>query len=99
MECNGGLRHEVVWDNLVIHAWEGYVVLLGSQSCSCGKWDKNGIPCQHSIAAISFEGADPLDYIVEWFKKDIYMKAYEFPIIPLFQLEEDNFGQQLKRVH
>ena len=83
MEWNGCLRHEVFWDNLVIHAREGYVVLLRNHSCSCGKWDKSGIPCQHAIAAVTFEVANRLDYVAEWFKKDTYLKAYQFPVNPI----------------
>lgn len=53
-------KHEVFWDNLVLHAREGHVVQLGSQSFSCGKWGKIGIPCQHALATLAFEGSDLL---------------------------------------
>ena len=80
VKWNKGSRHEVFWDNLVINARKGYVILLGSHSCSCGKWDKSGIPCQHAIAAITFEGIHLFDYMAEWFRKNIYLKAYQLPI-------------------
>ncbi|XP_039129497.1 uncharacterized protein LOC120265617 isoform X2 [Dioscorea cayenensis subsp. rotundata] len=53
---------------------------LANNSCSCGKWDKSGIPCQHAMPAIAFHGLDPLNYISEWFKKETYLKAYQFNI-------------------
>ena len=32
------------------------------------------------MAAIAFHRADPLNYISEWFKKETYLKAYQFNI-------------------
>lgn len=63
VEWNGGTSHEVYWDNLVLYVREGYVVLLANIMCSCGKWSKTGIPCQHALAAIAFSGVDPIDYV------------------------------------
>lgn len=31
----------------------------------------------------SFEGADPFHYVVEWYKKKTYLKAYEFSANPM----------------
>ncbi|XP_039133310.1 uncharacterized protein LOC120270379 [Dioscorea cayenensis subsp. rotundata] len=83
VEWSGGAKHEVFWDNLFFHAREGYVVLLENHNCSCRKWDKTGIPCQHALAALAFQGLDPLEYIAHWFKKETYLKAYQFPVNPL----------------
>ncbi|XP_039144000.1 uncharacterized protein LOC120281164 [Dioscorea cayenensis subsp. rotundata] len=47
------------------------------------RWDKTGIPCQHGLATLAFQGLDPLDYVSDWFKKETYLKAYQFPISPL----------------
>lgn len=65
VECNGGAIHEVLWDNLIYHARDAYVVRLGDHSRSCGKWDKSGIPCQHTLVATAFIGANPFDYVFE----------------------------------
>lgn len=69
-----GLRQEVFCDNLVLHVREPYVVVLADHVCSCGKWDKSGIPCQHTMASIPFSGANPLDYVSKWFKKTSTLK-------------------------
>lgn len=37
IKWNGSRKHEVFYDNLVLHARKGHVVLLQSQSCPCGK--------------------------------------------------------------
>ncbi|XP_039118187.1 uncharacterized protein LOC120254107 [Dioscorea cayenensis subsp. rotundata] len=83
VEWNGGASHEVYWDNLILNEREGYVVLLADEMCSCGKWQKSSIPCQHSLATIAFVGADPLNYVSDWLKKDRYLKAYSFVLNPV----------------
>ncbi|XP_039131855.1 uncharacterized protein LOC120268592 [Dioscorea cayenensis subsp. rotundata] len=62
---------------------EAYVITLAEQTCSCGKWSKTGIPCQHSMAAIAFQGEDPTNYITHWFRKETYEKAYQFAVNPV----------------
>lgn len=66
-----------------MHVREGYVVRLANQSCSYGKWDKFGIPCHHVLATIAFDEASPFDYVSKWFKKEAYLKAYQFHINPV----------------
>lgn len=66
----GGVKHEVFWDNLVLHRREGRVVVLENHNCSCKKWDKIKIPCQHGLAALAVQGLDPLDYVSNLFKKE-----------------------------
>ena len=83
MDWNVAAKHEVYWDDVLLLVRETYVVKLANNSCSCGKWDKSGILCQHAMAAITFHGVDPLNYISEWFKKETYLKAYQFNISPV----------------
>lgn len=47
------------------------------------------------MATIAFKGANPFDYMAEWFKKETYLKLINFLSI---QWEEGNFGQQVKKV-
>lgn len=81
VEWNGRASHEVFFDNLVLDVREGYVVMLAKQMCSCGKWNKTGISCQHAMDVIAYKGADPLNYLSEWLKKDIHIKAYQFVVM------------------
>ena len=83
VDWNGATEYEVHWDDVLLLVRETYVVKLANNICSCGKWDKSGIPCQHAMAAIAFHGADPLNYISEWFKKETYLRAYQFNISPV----------------
>ena len=76
----GGASYEVCWDNLILHEREGFVVGLADQMCSCGKWQKASIPCQHLLVAIAFAGADPFSYVFDWLKKDMHLRAYGFVV-------------------
>ena len=67
----------------MVHEREAYVVILAEKMCSCGKWGKTGIPCQHAMVAIVFQGIDPVKYVVHWFRKEAYLKAYEFVVNPV----------------
>ncbi|KAH7690440.1 Zinc finger PMZ-type protein [Dioscorea alata] len=69
----------IIWSSM---PKRGYVVILGSHSYSCGKWDRTRIPCQHALLSLAFQGSNPLDYVCDWYKKKIYLKPYEFPINP-----------------
>nr|GLL37801.1 Transposase, MuDR, plant [Ipomoea trifida] len=53
------------------------------RSCSCRGWDISGVPCQHAISAIMYEGQDPRKYLDNYFKKDVYLKAYHHMLHPV----------------
>lgn len=38
---------------------EGFVVILANHNYSYGKWDKIGIPCEHALVVILFNGVWP----------------------------------------
>ncbi|KAF3954355.1 hypothetical protein CMV_020285 [Castanea mollissima] len=66
---NEGLKYS---DYVSIYAGNGlfevecrhqrFVVNLSKRKCGCRKWDLTGIPCQHAISAILFDGSVPEDY-------------------------------------
>ncbi|VVA28315.1 PREDICTED: Transposase MuDR plant [Prunus dulcis] len=57
-----------------------HVIDIASKTCSCNRWDLNGIPCIHVVAAIYLYRVKPEDYVAECYHKATYLKAYE-PII------------------
>ncbi|XVF65088.1 hypothetical protein PTKIN_Ptkin09bG0218700 [Pterospermum kingtungense] len=83
VEWNGSAKHEVYWDDAENHLRESYTVRLQNHSCTCRKWDISGVPCQHAVAAIMYEGADPLSYLSEYFCKEMYKKAYMHMLNPV----------------
>lgn len=83
VEWNGAASHEVWWYDPEQHVRESYDVKLASKSCTCQKWDKSGIPCQHALSAIAYHGEDPLNFVSNWFKRETYLKSYKFNINPV----------------
>lgn len=63
VQWNGGASHELFFDDMVQHVRHGHVVRLENHSCSCGRWDKTGIPCELALAVIIFCGADPVSFL------------------------------------
>ncbi|WOL00666.1 hypothetical protein Cni_G09379 [Canna indica] len=53
-----------------------HVVNLVIQSCSCRSWDLSGIPCNHVISCISWMKEEPEKYVSEYYKREVYLKAY-----------------------
>ncbi|KAI7725235.1 hypothetical protein M8C21_005641 [Ambrosia artemisiifolia] len=60
-----------------------YVVNIDEQTCSCRLWQLSGIPCVHTVAALTFINKDPENFVSFWLKKDMFREAYKYPIKPL----------------
>ncbi|KAG5585685.1 hypothetical protein H5410_046119, partial [Solanum commersonii] len=70
----------------------GYEILDGhyrhnidirTKTCTCRTWQLRGIPCQHVVLAYQHAGQDPKDHVVHWYRKDTFMKAYNYFISPI----------------
>ncbi|KAK1414874.1 hypothetical protein QVD17_30635 [Tagetes erecta] len=62
---------------------DAYVVNIDEHTCTCCSWQLSGIPCVHTIAALSFLNKEPETYVSSWFKKEMFKEAYKHPIKPL----------------
>ncbi|CAN1167525.1 hypothetical protein LINPERHAP2_LOCUS27284 [Linum perenne] len=60
-----------------------FVVKLREFSCACGAWQLSGIPCEHAIACITYNGGKLLDYVDPAFLVGTYTWAYTVAIRPL----------------
>ncbi|WOK97486.1 hypothetical protein Cni_G06194 [Canna indica] len=60
-----------------------YAVNLYNRTCSCRYWDICGIPYKHAISCISWLKEDPDQYVDNYYKRETYLKTYEFLIEPL----------------
>ena len=61
----------------VIHAYGAqFAVNLKERTCSCHKWELNGIPCCHAVQAIFRREENPQMYVSQWYKKESMKKAY-----------------------
>jgi hypothetical protein len=60
-----------------------YAVDLQKKTCGCRKWDMTGVPCNHAISAIYKSAQYPEDFVHDFFKKPMYLEAYNPPIYPV----------------
>ncbi|CAN1284651.1 hypothetical protein LINPERPRIM_LOCUS18689 [Linum perenne] len=60
-----------------------FVVKLIEFSCACGAWQLSGIPCEHAITCITYNGGKLLDYVDPAFLVGTYTWAYTVAIRPL----------------
>ncbi|XP_061999509.1 uncharacterized protein LOC133716880 [Rosa rugosa] len=58
-------------------------VNLSAMTCTCRRWNLNGLPCPHAIACIYSKGYSPEDYVHEAYSQKKYMLAYEPAINPI----------------
>ncbi|XP_058180113.1 uncharacterized protein LOC131298654 [Rhododendron vialii] len=60
-----------------------YVVDIGEHSCTCRRWDLNGIPCTHGCTAIISHKAQPEDYVNDCYSTKTFMRTYSQRIYPI----------------
>ncbi|XP_062080604.1 uncharacterized protein LOC133785374 [Humulus lupulus] len=68
----------------VTHETDGsFVVDLIALTCTCWKFELNGLPCSHAVAAIWKRGLNVLDYVHDYYKKESFIHAYEVVVQPM----------------
>ncbi|XP_078430587.1 uncharacterized protein LOC144702426 isoform X2 [Wolffia australiana] len=77
------LRHAGEFQFEVTDFGNRFVVDIRSRSCSCRYWNIRGIPCSHAITCIHWMKQDPVSFVTDWLKKDVYKRAYRNGIRPL----------------
>ncbi|XP_065855114.1 uncharacterized protein [Euphorbia lathyris] len=75
VDFNGDDGYEITHVN---KATLRHIVQLEKKTCSCRAWELSGIPCQHAMPAILDAKKEPIDYVVHWYHKDTYLKAYGY---------------------
>ncbi|XP_021730576.1 uncharacterized protein LOC110697516 [Chenopodium quinoa] len=70
-----GVREEITQTRFVVNLLE--------RTCSCNEWKISGVPCNHAVAAIWSAKEQPEHYVATWFRKETYLKAYDFLMEPL----------------
>lgn len=68
------------WHFQIRGPFDQYTVDMQLRTCSCRKWDLNGIPCKHAIWC---KKDDPERYVHRCYSVDTYKKAYEKSIMPI----------------
>ena len=60
-----------------------YSVNLQHRTCGCRKWDMTAVPCNHAVSAITKAKLRPEDFVHDFFKKPMYLAAYNPIIYPV----------------
>ncbi|ERM97929.1 hypothetical protein AMTR_s05591p00003960 [Amborella trichopoda] len=60
-----------------------YAIDLKHWTCNCRKWQFNGIPFAHVIAAINHMHLDPAVYCLKYFTVEYFKKAFKTPFAPV----------------
>ncbi|KAK8918360.1 hypothetical protein KSP39_PZI021980 [Platanthera zijinensis] len=83
----------LVWNGhhkFEVEGWIGvkWTVDLGARSCSCRRWDLTGILCVHAISCIFYRRENVEDYVENWYKRDMFLRAYEHLLNPIKSYKE-----------
>ncbi|XP_062103889.1 uncharacterized protein LOC133815010 [Humulus lupulus] len=60
-----------------------FTVDLMAQTCTCRRFELNGIPCAHAVASIWVRRLNVIDYVHDYYKKDAFVKAYKGVVEPM----------------
>ena len=60
-----------------------YVVNLQDKSCDCKDFYQYQSPCSHAIAAVKYDGKNPLDLFVSFYITETYRSTYRHPLPPI----------------
>ena len=74
MEAWGGDGHFEVTH---IYSGEKFIIDINKQSCSYNLWGLVVIPCRHAVTAIQFKKFKVLDYVNNYYSRDIYGVCYD----------------------
>ncbi|GLT73388.1 hypothetical protein SLA2020_452510 [Shorea laevis] len=79
MNCLSRWKNELEFE--VDHIYDARrVVDLGKRTCTCGRWQPNGIPCEHACCAIYLHKHKLEDYLDSCYSVSKYIKAYDSQI-------------------
>ena len=72
-----------------------YDVNTNRMTCTCGKWQITGIPCEHAYGAMIDVGLDVDDYVSEFFSTHLWQQTYSESIStvrgPRFWMKKDKY--------
>jgi hypothetical protein len=80
--CNAKKAADDLWQVSTVED-RVYAVNLANRTCGCRRWDMTGIPCSHAISAIYKSKQQAEDYVSDFFKKEMYLEAYNPVVYPV----------------
>nr|XP_009773418.1 PREDICTED: uncharacterized protein LOC104223643 [Nicotiana sylvestris] len=61
------------------------IVCLEEVTCSCGKFQKDELPCPQAWTVLKNQQLKPGQYCFLYYKKDKLLRIYEFPVNPMLE--------------
>ncbi|XP_019253969.1 PREDICTED: uncharacterized protein LOC109232669 [Nicotiana attenuata] len=59
------------------------MVFLKDRTCSCRRFQLDGLPCAHAWAVLKYKYIDHIEYCSMYYTKKYLLKTYEIPIYPV----------------
>ncbi|XP_022033091.2 uncharacterized protein LOC110934216 [Helianthus annuus] len=85
-------RYTIIWNGEGHYQVTGgvnqYVVNMEQRTCSCRRWELNGIPCRHAVAAIWNRASHgqvglPESFVHPVYRMDRWKQVYTFKVYPI----------------
>ncbi|KAG5629271.1 hypothetical protein H5410_000988 [Solanum commersonii] len=67
---------------------KSFIVCLENRSCTCKRFQMDGIPCPHAWAVLNNKNMLPDAYCSDFYKPKTVLKTYEVPVYPLPDVTE-----------
>ena len=57
-----------------------HTIYIDKKLCTYKAWELTGIPCSHTIRALSYIKVDLIVHISDWYHKSKYLAVYQHPL-------------------
>ncbi|KAH0660439.1 hypothetical protein KY289_029187 [Solanum tuberosum] len=74
---------------------ESYIVCLEKKTCSCNRFQVDGIPCAHAWRVLNKKHMLPDEYCSDFYKPETILRTYEVPVYPLPDKSEWNIPEHI----
>ncbi|XP_049379751.1 uncharacterized protein LOC125844485 [Solanum stenotomum] len=74
---------------------KSYIVCLEKKTCSCNRFQVDGIPCAHVWRVLNKKHMLPDEYCSDFYKPETILRTYEVPVYPLLDKSEWNIPEHI----
>ncbi|XP_049410658.1 uncharacterized protein LOC125873853 [Solanum stenotomum] len=74
---------------------KSYIVCLEKKTCSCNRFQVDGIPCAHAWRVLNKKHMLPDEYCSDFYKPETILRTYEVPVYPLPDKSEWNIPEHI----
>ncbi|WMV51041.1 hypothetical protein MTR67_044426, partial [Solanum verrucosum] len=74
---------------------KSYIVCLEKKTCSCNRFQVDGIPCAHAWRVLNKKHMLPDEYCSDFYKPETILRTYEVHVYPLPDKSEWNIPEHI----